>query len=101
MTEERPGPPPDVRWLIHDGVIGALAGFTVGYVAGIFALRLVDHPTVPFAVAAIGAAAGIRWLLGGSPQDTGITLRRVVAWLLFALATAFLVLLFVAIANFE
>lgn len=90
-----------MRWLIHDGAIGALAGFTVGYAAGIFALRLVDHQAVPFAVAAIGAAVGIRWLLGGSPQDTGITVRRVLAWLLFALATTFLVLLFVAIANWQ
>jgi len=101
VTDERRSPPADVRWVIHDGAVGALAGFTVGYAVGIFALRLIDHPVVPFVVAAIGAVIGVRWLLSVTDETTGITMRRVIAWVLLVLATTFLVLLFVAIANFE
>ena len=94
-------PPADVRWMIHDIAIGALAGFTGGFVAGLFGMQVIDHIAVPFTVATVGAVIGARWLLGAARRGTGVAVRRVVAWLVLALATTFLVMLMVAIATFE
>ncbi len=99
--EARRPPPADVRWMIHDVTIGALAGFTTGFVAGLFCLQVIDHIAVPWTVATIGAVVGARWLVGAARQGTGMLARRLVAWVLFGLATTFLVMLMVAIATFE
>ncbi|HEY5727815.1 MAG TPA: hypothetical protein VIV08_04310 [Acidimicrobiia bacterium] len=87
--------------MIHDVTIGALAGFTTGFVAGLFGLQFIDHTAVPFTVATIGAVIGARWLVGAGRQGTAMLARRLVAWVLFGLATTFLVMLMVAIATFE
>jgi hypothetical protein len=79
-----------------------MAGLAVGYVVGIFiAVRFLDHPAVPFVVGAIGATVGVVWLLRSAAGGRPMTLRRVVAWVLLVLATAFMVMLAIAIATFE
>jgi hypothetical protein len=91
-----------VLWRIHDIVVGFLAGFGVGTVAGLFVNRLFEDNVVVLISAAIGAVAGI-YVLIQNHRDSPRFLNAVVivTWVLLVLSAAFLTLLVVAIANFE
>lgn len=94
-------PNPAAPRLIHDLTAGSLSGFTAGFVAGLFLLRLVDHIAVPFASAFAGAVLGARLLVRHGGKRSGVTLGRVLAWVVFVLATTFLVLLYAALADLQ
>ncbi len=95
--------PPDQRlgWYVHDAAIGAAAGIVVGFIAGLFALRLVESIVVPFALAAVGAVAGGA-LLGRAGRDRrGLTVPRLLAWALLGAGAGFLYLLYQALEGFS
>lgn len=86
---------------IHDLVVGALAGFFGGFVLGLFMLRLIDQIAVPFTVGVIGSIAGGAALERHGRTRAGITVWRVVAWVVLVLAVGFITLLVQAIEDFS
>jgi len=94
--------PPDQRvgWFLHDAAIGGGAGTVVGFIAGLFALRLVESIAVPFTLAAVGALVGAVLLVRAGRDRNGITASRLLAWVLFGAGAGFLYLLYQALENF-
>lgn len=89
-------------WRAHDVVVGLLAGFGAGAIAGLFAMRLVDSSVVPAVGAAIGAMLGALALFRSRHQGDGfLNPFLVIAWVVLVLSAGFITLLVVAIANFE
>lgn len=91
-----------VWWWVHDVVVGLLAGFGVGAVAGLFLNRLVENSVMVLVCAVLGAAAGITVLVKNH-RDAGRFLNGVVvvSWLLLTLSAGFLGLFIWAVLNFE
>jgi hypothetical protein len=87
-------------WRIHDAVVGVLAGGATGVITGLFALRIIEHPGVPLALGAVGAAAGV-WWLRARRSGRFASPARVTAWTVAGLGVAFLVALGRAIATFN
>lgn len=93
-----------IGWRLHDVVVGLLAGGVGGFVAGLFATRLVHSIFVPTALAAVGAIVGFALLRGERARRVGRDPwgpLTIAAWVVLVLGSAFLVLLFDAIANLE
>jgi hypothetical protein len=91
-----------VWWWVHDVVVGLLAGFGVGSVAGLFLLRLVENNVVVLVCAVLGVIAGITVLVQNHRETrrflNGIV---VVSWVLLLLSAGFLGLFVWAVLNFE
>jgi hypothetical protein len=83
-------------------VVGLLAGFGVGSVAGLFLLRLVENNVVVLVCAVLGVIAGITVLVQNHRETrrflNGIV---VVSWVLLLLSAGFLGLFVWAVLNFE
>jgi hypothetical protein len=91
-----------IWWRVHDIVVGLLAGFGVGTVAGLFINRLFDNNLVVLTTAVVGAVVGI-YVLILNHQASGRFLSGVVvvSWLLLVLSSAFMAMLVWAVATFE
>ncbi|HET9202242.1 MAG TPA: hypothetical protein VFP67_03750 [Acidimicrobiia bacterium] len=102
MTTTTLGSRRPVWWWVHDFVVGLLAGFGVGSVAGLFLNRLVENNPVVLVCAVLGAAAGITVLVknhrDGRRFLNGVV---VVSWILLVLSAGFLGLFIWAVLNFE
>jgi hypothetical protein len=89
-------------WWVHDVVVGLLAGFGVGAVAGLFLDRLIENEAVMLICAILGVIAGITVLVQNH-RDTQRFLNGivVVSWVLLLVSAGFLGLFIWAILNFE
>jgi hypothetical protein len=98
-TETRSGS----RFLIHDIVIGLLAGAGVGTIVGLLiAVRVSDNNIITLVGALVGAATGIYMLMWSHRRNEGfITATVVITWILLVASAAWLILLAYAIATFE
>jgi hypothetical protein len=89
-------------WWVHDIVVGLLAGFGVGSVAGLFLHRLVEDNVVVLICAVLGTIAGIAVLVQNHRRAnrflSGVV---VVSWLLLIVTAGFLGLFIWAVLNFE
>jgi hypothetical protein len=87
-------------WLVHDVVVGALAGASAGVVVGLFALARVDRAilagvaVVAFVVAVI---ALLRW---ERHHRRGAGPVTILAWIFMVLCLAFIALVINAIRTF-
>jgi hypothetical protein len=91
-----------IWWRVHDVVVGLLAGFGAGVIAGLFATRLVESNVVVAIGAAVGAMLGVLAVWRSRRQPGGfVNAIVVIAWVLLIGSTLFLTALAVAIANFE
>jgi hypothetical protein len=90
-----------VWWWVHDVVVGLLAGFGVGSVAGLFLNRLFENNVVVLVCAVLGAAAGIMVLVQNH-RDTPRFLSAivVVSWVLLLVSAGFLGLFVWAVLSF-
>ena len=89
-------------WRVHDVLIGLLAGFGTGVIAGLFATRISDSNVVVAIGGALGAILGAWALIRSRRQPGGfVNAIVVIAWVLLIGSTLFLTALAVAIANFE
>lgn len=98
-TSSRPGS----RWLIHDMIIGLLAGAGVGSVVGVFiSVRWFDNNLPTLAGALLGAAVGVMLLLRSHQRhDKFLTVTVVLSWVLLVASGSFIAALAFAIATFE
>lgn len=87
--------------MVHDIVVGGAAGLAAGFVAGLFALRVVDRVAVPFIIGAVFAVVGAIVLARHGRGRVRMTFWRIVAWAVFALGTGFLLLLYRAIDGLQ
>jgi hypothetical protein len=90
-------------WLVHDVILGLLAGTGVGSIAGLFvAANVSDNNLVTLGGALIGAILGIL-LLVRSHQRHGrfFTPAVFVMWFLLVASALFIAALISAIANFN
>jgi hypothetical protein len=93
---------PHVWWRVHDIVVGFLAGFGVGSVAGLFLTNVVGTNVVVPICGAIAGALGIIVLIQNHRGSSQFLSAVVVAtWLLLVLSAGFIGLLIFAILNFE
>lgn len=103
MSDDSMSTQPGSPWLIHDVLIGLLAGAGVGSLVGVFlAVRWFDNniPTLIGAVA--GAVVGILFLLKSHQRnDKFLTASVVVSWVLLVASGSFIAALAFAIATFE
>jgi hypothetical protein len=102
-TESAKSPGPVGVWLVHDVIIGLLAGTGVGSIAGLFvAARVSDNNLFTLGGAIIGAILGIL-LLVRSHQRQGrfFTPAVFTMWFLLVASTLFIAALISAIANFN
>jgi hypothetical protein len=91
-----------IWWRIHDIVVGLLAGFGTGVVAGLFATRISDTNVVVAIGGALGAILGVFALVRSRRQPGGfVTAIVIIAWVLLVGSALFLTALVVAVANFE
>ncbi len=101
------GTPPVPRsvpiwWRVHDVIVGLLAGFGVGVIAGLFATRLIDTTAIVAIGGAVGAILGVFALTRSRRRDGGfVSATAIIAWVLLAGSALFLTALVQAIANFE
>jgi hypothetical protein len=89
-------------WKVHDFLVGLLAGFGVGVIAGLFATRIIDTNLVVAIGGALGAVFGV-FALARSRRVRGgfVNSPVVIAWVLLIGSGLFLTALVLAIANFE
>lgn len=94
---------PGARFLIHDVIIGLLAGAGVGSVIGVFiAVRWFDNNLPTLAGALVGAAIGVAVLVSSHQRhDRFLTPAVVITWILLVASGAFIAALAFAIATFE
>ncbi|MEX1124689.1 MAG: hypothetical protein WD895_02855 [Acidimicrobiia bacterium] len=91
-----------IWWKVHDTVIGLLAGFGIGVIAGLFATRISDTNAVVAVGGAVGAILGVLALWRSRRQSDGfVNAIVVIAWVLLVGSALFLTALVLAIANFE
>jgi hypothetical protein len=89
-------------WKVHDIVVGLLAGFGTGVIAGLFATRISDTNVVVAVGGALGAVLGALALVWSRRQPGGfVNAIVVIAWVLLIGSALFLTALVLAIANFE
>jgi hypothetical protein len=94
--------PIPVWWKVHDIVIGLLAGFGAGVIAGLFATRISQTNVVVAIGGAVGAILGVFALWRSRRQPGGfVNAIVVIAWVLLIGSALFLTALVVAVANFE
>ncbi len=90
-------------WLIHDVLIGLLAGAGVGSLVGVFiAVRWFDTNIPTLVGALVGAAIGILILLKSHQRNEKfLTASVVLSWVLLVASGSFIAALAFAIATFE
>ncbi len=91
------------RWVIHDIVIGLLAGAGVGSIVGvIIAVRVSDNSIITLIGAILGAFVGLYALMRTHRSgERFLTATVVIVWILLVLSAGFIALLVNAIVNFE
>jgi F0F1-type ATP synthase assembly protein I len=102
-TESKKSLAPAGVWLVHDMIIGLLAGTGVGSIAGLFvAARISDNNLFTLAGAIIGAILGILVLVRSHQRhDRFFTPVVFVMWFLLVASALFIAALISAIANFN
>jgi hypothetical protein len=100
---ETPAPRPvPTWWKVHDIIVGLLAGFGVGVIAGLFATRLVDSNVTVAIGGVVGAILGAFALVRSRRRPGGfVDAPVIIAWVLLVASTLFLTALVLAVANFE
>ena len=97
-------PPPDsgdhAGWLVHDVVIGAVAGAAAGLVIGLFALARVDSWLVAGVTIAGFVAATIALLRWERNSRRGAGPVTILAWVVMVLSIGVIALLISALRNF-
>jgi hypothetical protein len=89
-------------WQLHDVVVGLLAGFGTGIIAGLFANRLVENNAIVLAIGVAGAVVAIYVLMQSHIRSqTFVNAVVVVNWVLLVLSGLFLTALVQAILDFE
>jgi len=89
-------------WKVHDIIVGSLAGFGVGVIAGLFATRIADSNAVVAIGGALGAILGAFALVRSRRRPGGfVGAPVIIAWVLLVASALFLTALVLAIANFE
>jgi hypothetical protein len=103
MTSQTMPTKPGSQFLVHDVIIGLLAGAGVGSVIGVFiAVRWFDNNLVTLAGALVGAALGVMLLLRSHQRhDRFLTPAVVLSWVLLVASGAFIAALVFAIATFN
>lgn len=103
MSVERESVTQGTRWLIHDAIVGSLAGGGVGSLVGVFmSVRWFDNNLLTLAGAIIGAVVGVTVLLRSHQRSsTFLTTSVVVSWVLLLASGAVIAALASAIANFN
>jgi xanthine/uracil permease len=101
--ESMKSPGPAGVWLIHDVIIGLLAGAGVGSVAGLFlTANFSDNNLYTLGGAIMGAIVGIFMLVRSHQRhDRFLTPAVFVMWFLLVGSTLFIAALISAIANFN
>lgn len=91
------------RWLIHDSIIGLLAGGGVGSLVAVFmSVRWFDSNLLTLVGAVTGAVVGMTALLRSHRRSKRfLTTSVVVSWVLLLGSGAFIAGLANAIANFN
>jgi hypothetical protein len=91
-----------IWWKVHDIVVGLLAGFGTGVIAGLFATRIIETNVVVAIVGGLGAILGVLALRSSRRRPGGfVNSVVVIAWVLLIGSALFLTALVLAIANFE
>jgi hypothetical protein len=91
-----------IWWRVHDIIVGLIAGFGVGVIAGLFATRLIDTNVIVAIGGAVGASFGVFALSRSRRREGGfVNAIVVIAWVLLVGSALFLTALVLAIANFE
>jgi hypothetical protein len=89
-------------WKVHDIVVGLLAGFGTGVIAGLFATRIIETNVVVAIVGGLGAILGVLALRSSRRRPGGfVNSVVVIAWVLLIGSALFLTALVLAIANFQ
>lgn len=89
-------------WKVHDVIVGLLAGFGVGVIAGLFATRIVETNLIVAIGGVVGAILGVFALVRSRRQPGGfVNAVVVIAWVLLIGSGLFLTALVLAVANFE
>ncbi|MGH8913919.1 MAG: hypothetical protein ACRDZM_05305 [Acidimicrobiia bacterium] len=102
MATTTPPTSPPIWWRVHDILVGFLAGFGVGTVAGLFLNTQIGDNVVVLITAAVGAAIGIYVLIRNHQRSSRfLSAVVVVSWVLLILSTVFIALLIWAVATFE
>lgn len=102
MTVEVPQTTPN-RWMVHDVIIGLLAGAGVGSILGVFAaVRVSDNNIITLVGAIVGAVIGVILLMRSHQKhpDRFLTAGVIVSWILLVGSAFFIAALVLAIANF-
>lgn len=102
MTDNSSQATPNL-WMVHDVVIGILAGAGVGSIIGVFvAVRVSDNNIITLVGAIVGAVIGVILLMRSHQKnpDKFLTAGVIVSWILLVLSGIFIVSLALAIANF-
>lgn len=95
-------PGSSLAWRVHDLVMGLLSGTGAGLVAGVFLVtQATDNIAVIVIAVGVGAAIGLTLLVRFGRARDGVTVARVVAWVVFLLTASFMYLLIDAIRSFE
>lgn len=103
MTAETQPTSAPKNWMVHDVIIGLLAGAGVGSILGVFlAVRVSDNNLITLVGAVIGAIVGVILLMRSHQKhpDRFMTPGVIVAWILLILSAFFIASLIFAIANF-
>ncbi len=103
MSVESTTVAPRSQWMIHDVIIGLLAGAGVGSLIGVFiSVRWFDNNLVTVASTLVGIVVGVIALLR-SHQRHGrfLTTTVIVSWVLVVASGSLITALALAIANFN
>lgn len=91
-----------IWWRVHDVLVGLLAGFGTGVIAGLFATRIIETQVVVAIAGGLGAILGVVALWRSRRQPGGfVNSVVVIAWVLLIGSALFLTALALAVANFE
>ncbi len=90
-------------WMVHDVIIGLLAGAGVGSILGLFlAVRVSDNNMITLIAAIVGAIIGVILLMRSHQKhpEKFLTAAVIVSWILLLLSAFFIAALVLAIASF-
>ena len=103
MSVESTSVTPRSQWMIHDAIIGLLAGAGVGSLVGVFiSVRWFDNNLITLASALVGTVVGVIALLRSHQRHARfLTTTVVVSWVLVVASGSLIAALALAIANFN
>ncbi len=87
-------------WLVHDVVVGALAGASAGLVIGLFALARVESWILGGVAVTACVIAGIALLRWERNHRAGVGIVTVLAWVVMIGSIGMIALIVTALRNF-